>query len=458
MFFVFRMLFALILTGWIWHPCMSRAETIILSAATTTSAEFPEAVAESLARMAKSPGESHRLIIQGSFAPSATVKIHWWGKGDLTVSGMALLDGSQLPHEAETLFMAGRNLTLKKCRFVNSQGHAVIVGGRSDRYAIEGCSFEDCQQSAIHVWNDPHAIRVERHQRGIISGNHIKRFNLKKAKWRNDAITVFDQGVTISRNFISDSPTECNGIRAMGRDNVIERNVIKNVSRDDAGGIYLWGGPHASLFRGNIVRWNHIIGASRGIYLDDGTSGTKVQENVVQGSSFCAIFIGGGRSNMVQRNVIDRAPVFVHIDSRCLGWDSRPDYAGIAGESVRRLREALMDPAGAKILQERYPDLQQITKEGLTMKVCGRPEANLVRENFVRSVERNWELMDFSAAIQTDFRALNKLSEPNVIEQDENLLQVSLRARFGFQAWDRLEQVLSEALPDLPKIVPDHSQ
>ena len=117
-----------------------------------------------------------------------------------------------------------------------------------------------------------------------------------------------------------------------------------------------------------------------------------------------------------------------------------------------------MDPAGAKILQERYPDLQQITKEGLTMKVCGRPEANLVRKNFVRSVERNWELMDFSAAIQTDFRALNKLSEPNVIEQDEDLLQVSLRARFGFQAWDRLEQVLSEALPDLPKIVPDHSQ
>ena len=161
---------------------------------------------------------------------------------------------------------------------------------------------------------------------------------------------------------------------------------------------------------------------------------------------------------MVQRNVIDHAPVFVHIDSRCLGWDSRPDYAGIAGESVRRLREALMDSAGAKILQERYPDLQQITKEGLTMKVCGRPESNLVRENFVRSVERNWELMDFSAAIQTDFRVLNKLSEPNVIEQDEDLPQVSLRARFGFQAWDRLEQVLSEATPDLPKIVPDHSE
>ena len=44
------------------------------------------------------------------------------------------------------------------------------------------------------------------------------------------------------------------------------------------------------------------------------------------------------------------------------------------------------------------------------------------------------------------------------IEQDEDLPQVSLRARFGFQAWDRLEQVLSEALPDLPKIVPEHSQ
>jgi hypothetical protein len=436
---ILRALFVVFATLGYYIPHVATAETITIRNTTTTSAELPNVVAESVEHFSESPGETHKLILHGDFAPLATIKIQWWGKHRLTISGSALLDGSAMPEKSAVVFMAGRNLTLEKLRFVNSKGHAVIVGGSSDRYEIRDCVFEDCQKGALHVWNDPHTIQANKSRRGLISGNRITRFNLEKAKWANDGITVFDQRVTISGNEISNSATETNGIRAMGRDLLIQGNVVKKVSRDDAGGIYLWGGPHASLFRGNVVRWNHVVGASRGIYLDDGTSGARVEENVVEDSVVCAIFISGGRNNLVERNIIDRAPVFVHIDSRCLGWDSRPEYAGVAGKSLARLRAALATGNEAAVLRKRYPELRELTEKNLKPEVYGRPEANKVQGNYARSVKKVWETIDFSATIATDFHALNELSVPHPIAQGEELGRISLRERFSFQGWDRIK-------------------
>lgn len=421
---------------WLMFAVNVGAETITIRSSTTKPAELPKVIQETVERLAGKPNEAHKIVLEGEFAVSATIKFRWWGNQPLTISGPAILDGSTMPDGSETVFMAGTNLTLENLRVLNSQGHAVVVGGNSDGYTIQGCVFEDCQQSAIHVWNDPHTVLPEQRRRGLISGNQISRFNLKKAKWANDAITVFDQGVTISKNQISDSPTECNGIRAMGRDLLVEHNVVAGVSIEDAAGIYLWGGPHASLFRGNVVRWNHVIGASRGIYLDDGTSGAHVIENVVEDSAVCAIFLSGGRDNLVERNVADQAPVFVHLDSRCLGWDSRPEYAELAEESVERLREALAAEPGGKILRARHPGLRQLTDEDLTVETYGIPKSNIVRTNFIRAVDEVWELMDFSTNIKTDFEALNELEEPTLIEQSEELSKANLIGKFGFRDWD----------------------
>lgn len=435
-----RQLIVFLTTVWSFSLASASAATITISSSTTSSEELPKVVSECLERLARGAEEPHELVLQGDFKPTATVKIQWWRETGLTVSGTANLDGSALPKETETVFVAGRNLTVENLRFVNSQGHALIVGGKSDHYAIRNCVFDRCRKGAIHVWNDPHTIDLRKKRRGIIHGNRISRFNLDEAKWANDGITVFDQRVTISRNFISNSPTESNGIRAMGRDLVIERNVVRGVSRDDAGGIYLWGGPHASLFRGNVVRWNRVVGASRGIYLDDGTSGVRVEENIVEDSSVCAIFISGGRDNLVERNVIDRTPVFVHIDSRCLGWDSRPEYAGIAKESFARLREALKAEGAASILRDRYAGLRDLTEKNLTPETYGRPKANRVQENFVRAAKEVWELMDFSAAVKTDFRALNHLAPPRSFGQAIDLRRVNFRERFGILGWNHLQE------------------
>lgn len=424
------------------------ADVVHISHKTTTSEKLPQVVVAVLDSLADIPAKSHQVIIQGNFTPLSTIKIQWFKETPLIVTtddSLAVLDGVNLPKGKETLFMAGRNVTLNGIHFVNSQGHAVIVGGKSDGYAITKCLFEDCRQSAIHIWNDPHSIFAETKRRGAITDNCITRFNLAGAKWANDGITVFDQRVTIARNTISSSDTETNGIRAMGRDLVVERNVIKDVSRDDSGGIYLWGGPHASLFRGNVVRWNHVIGASRGIYLDDGTSGVRVVENVIEQSTVCAIFVSGGRDNIVERNVVAGSPVFVHVDSRCLGWDSRPEFAKMVEQSLSRLQKALLNISSNRLLRERYPELGGLTAESLTPKNFGSPTGNRVRDNYIRDVDKAWELMDFSKKVQTNFRVLNDLELPLPITTRKRLSELQFQNWFGFQGLDRIENILDEA-------------
>ena len=439
------MRFALITLS-VFLACRAHSETVRISDESTSSADVPEVVAETLKNLANTSGGRHKVVFDGTFEPSSTIKLSWFSETPLTVSAAsgfeAVLDGSSLTQDKELVFIAGRNITLEGIRFVNTQGHAVVVGGSSDSYAIRECSFEDCRQSAIHVWNDPHTILTETKARGFITGNRIDRFNLAKAKWANDGITVFDQRVIIAGNSISDSPTETNGIRAMGRDLLVERNRIRNVSRNDSGGIYLWGGPHASLFRGNVVRWNHVTGTSRGIYLDDGTSGARVVENIIERSSVCAVFVSGGRENIIRRNVVDGSPVFVHLDSRCLGWDSRPEFQKMVNESISRLRAALMDKSGGPLLRKRYSEFRGLSINTLTAQNYSRPEGNRVRDNFVRGVEANWELMDFARGMTTEFDAINELERPSYFDSSEELLKISFRRRFGFQGPDRLKDVL----------------
>ncbi|MDB4490350.1 hypothetical protein N9045_02415, partial [bacterium] len=111
------------------------ADVVHISRKTTTSEELPQVVVAVLESLADTPAKSHQVIIQGNFTPLSTIKIQWFKETPLTVTtddSLAVLDGVNLPKGKETVFMAGRNVTLNGIHFVNSQGHAVIVGGKSD--------------------------------------------------------------------------------------------------------------------------------------------------------------------------------------------------------------------------------------------------------------------------------------------------------------------------------------
>ena len=105
-----------------------------------------------------------------------------------------------------------------------------------------------------------------------------------------------------------------------GNNHGIVMNEIYNacLETSDAGALYTtrdWGSW------GNIIKNNHIHditglnGLGIGIYLDDCDSGDTIVGNVFSNVA-TAVFIGGGRSNIVRNNIFINCPTAMYMDER----------------------------------------------------------------------------------------------------------------------------------------------
>ena len=126
-------------------------------------------------------------------------------------------------------------------------------------------------------------------------------------------------GNVVSHNLIHSMPRV--GIWLDGNDNLIEYNHVHHVNQEtqDSGIIYF--GQIDWTKRGNVIQFNYLHdsggfgrnGAAEtwqtpfdtfGIYMDDWASGTKVYGNIITNTVNGAIFVHGGRDNIVENNVI----------------------------------------------------------------------------------------------------------------------------------------------------------
>jgi hypothetical protein len=102
--------------------------------------------------------------------------------------------------------------------------------------------------------------------------------------------------------------------------NRIEHNHIHHINADallsDNGGIYTLGRQPGATLRGNVI---HDVGCygygGWGIYPDEGTSGMRIEHNLVYGTRRASFSIHYGRDNLVQHNVF----AFGQADHVCLG-------------------------------------------------------------------------------------------------------------------------------------------
>jgi len=403
---------------------------------------------------ARGSSKSCELLLQGTFHPNATISLNWPDGMEqqlvIRPEANASIAADELPEDADTMQLMGK-ISLQGVHFPGSKGHAVVVQGKNtEGYEIRDCDFKDCTAGAIRVWiNESESIVTEVPRiQGRIVDNRICGFNRIDAKWKNEGICVFGQGCLISGNYICDSPTETMGIRAMGRDIVIEHNYVANVSVRDSGAIYLGvKSTHGSTFRGRKVRWNCVVNSgSVGIYVDDGSSGAYVMENVVIQSALAGIWVSGGRDNTIERNIVDGAEKCFHIDSRALGWKSnQQDFEGCFEKSLGELTEWLADSTKGPILRERYPELQRWNSENLTAELYGRPENNTFEGNFARGFETEFHLADFSPDVKADFAGWNTLTPVTPLEEHMDLQSANLMEQFGFQGLMSLSQVAAKA-------------
>jgi hypothetical protein len=142
-------------------------------------------------------------------------------------------------------------------------------------------------------------------------------------------VSVGGVGNRVSHNLIHDCPRF--GIVWGGCDHVFEFNHIRHCTLEtaDTGAIYSWQVDWSK--RGTEIRYNYlhdIIGFGQengkwvsphmnwGIYLDDGTCGTRVYGNLVARTILGGVHYHGGRDNVVENNIL--------IDGR----DSQVQYSG----------------------------------------------------------------------------------------------------------------------------------
>ncbi|WP_415879644.1 right-handed parallel beta-helix repeat-containing protein [Methylomonas sp. TEB] len=172
----------------------------------------------------------------------------------------------------------------------------------------------------------------------IVHNNHIHDFGNILMTY-TPAIEIAGVGARITHNLVEQSPG--GGILINGNDHLIEKNEIHNVCEQasDCGAIY---SGRDWTYRGNVIKNNSIHDLSgyglknvdianniinyvrpsnvKGVYLDDGASGFTVIGNILNYAGYAAIFLGGGRDNYIENNVILTESFGLWIDNR---W---PDY------------------------------------------------------------------------------------------------------------------------------------
>ena len=207
---------------------------------------------------------------------------------------------------------------LTSCRDVELVGLTVrhvsgwgvwITGGRHCRVA--GCDLYGLGRGG--VWAEGGTLDTLTPAEHVVDNCHVHDY-----AWRvwnyNPGVALVGVGNRATHNLVHHSTHQA--FSHYGALHRFEANIVHDVCTmtDDAGAIYGYNTAHAWSHRGNAIVGNvfHAIGPKRprwcqtdGIYIDAFTSGTVVEDNIVNDASF-GIFSSGGQDNRIRRNLVLR--------------------------------------------------------------------------------------------------------------------------------------------------------
>ena len=205
----------------------------------------------------------------------------------------------------------------------------------------------------------------------------IERFARIALTWK-PAIDLAGVGNIASGNYIAEGPHMA--IQFQGNDHLIELNEFADVVTDTSDSSVLYSG-HDWSAQGTIVRHNFfrdIRGGrpgfdTKGVYLDDFTSGDTVEGNLFLRVKQ-PVFIGGGRDNVIAGNVFIASEPAIHIDSRGLEWQQK---FIVDPASALRTRLAAV-PYRSERWRQRYPGLADLLEDE-----PGEAKRNITRRNVI---------------------------------------------------------------------------
>ena len=317
------------------------------------------------------------------------------------------------------------NITIKDLSLSISKNNGITISYGSNNL-IDNVVIKNVGNHGVTITESPNSIISNSEISGIgatailISGgdrksllasnmcalnNNIHNYAVIK-KTYNPGISLNGVGNCAKNNEIHDAPHI--GVFFSGNNHLIEYNKIHNVvkSTNDAGAIYT--GRDWSA-RGNIIRFNYlhdIVGykgvEAKGIYLDDEASGTLVFGNIFNNVKN-AVFIGGGKDNVIDNNIFKSSVPSIHIDNRGIYW------AEFMHDQLLRKLSAV--PFKSPKWKAQYPSLKNILEENTRL-----PERNIIQNNIF--LDENWS-------------EINKDVEPYIIfKNNKHLLNINLGSNY----------------------------
>ncbi|MBK1682898.1 right-handed parallel beta-helix repeat-containing protein [Rhodoferax fermentans] len=205
----------------------------------------------------------------------------------------------------------------------------------------------------------------------------IRRYS-RLVKTYRYAVEFDGVGQRVKGSTISDAPHAA--IFFKGNDHVISNNEIFNVVREtgDSGAIYV---GRDYTVQGTVIENNflHDITAQskeldvKGVYVDDQASGITIRGNIFARVQQ-PVFLGGGRDNVVEKNLFFQSSPALHLDARGL-TSQRPATLDPNGTLQRGLDAV---PYRDSVYKMRFPNLAKIREDDL-----GAPKYNVFRNNTI---------------------------------------------------------------------------
>ncbi len=246
----------------------------------------------------------------------------------------------------------GHDNLIAGCILRNIGTTAVVISGGA-HHGVESCDISETGDGGIRLsGGDRLALTPASH---FVTNNHLFRFSRVNRTYRH-AIQVEGVGNVVSHNLIHDAPHEA--IYFAGNDHLIEYNEIYDVVKEtgDAGAIHT---GRDYTWRATVIRYNYFhdlhgpgLFGVMGVYLDDFMSGTTVYGNIFYRAGR-AVFLGGGRDNLVENNIFVDCQASVHVDARGLTW-ARNYFDGTYTVLTDRMRAVNYDQPP---YSTRYPEL-----------------------------------------------------------------------------------------------------
>ena len=320
-----------------------------------------------------------------------------------------------------------RGLTFETCR------NSALTMKDCERCRIDGCTVRNVGQHALIV-EDGHScgarectffgmggggvylvdgnrktLEESRHYVENCDIHHFGRFY----RMYRPAVFLSGVGMRVVGNRIHDSPHAA--VVYYGCEHLLASNDVSRVCNDsnDCGVFY---SGQSWLHRGNRIIGNHfhdIIGRggqyTRTIYIDDGSAQYEVSGNLFERCTW-AVFLGGGRENVITNNVFIDCPSALYVDNRGCGW-MKP-YIEERLSEIREKGTLQGIPLKSGVYAERYPAVRD-----LPGKDPYSPVLNIIAHNkFIRGKAEWIEKYGFPALRKSERWWRSGLSDEKLAE------------------------------------------